>query len=517
MLKLFGNLHRALLYTVVVVVAVVAGYLLATPTDPMSMLPLGLLGLALVAPLILRFRHDLLIATWNVSFIAFFLPGRPTLAMLLTAVSLFVAALHRAMLKQPMFLPVRSLLWPAAALGAVILATAMITGGIRGQALGSGTFGAKRYITALFGIAGLFAVCTRAVPPNRVWWLVSLFVLGSATAALGDLAYVLGITPLFLLLDSSLTTGLAVSESSGLMMRYTGLCWAGWATFSWLFLRYGLSGILDLTKPWRLLAVGGAFVVTMAGGYRTYIVLAAMLLVVLFFLEGLYRTRTAIFLAVAVTVGGTLLLGLADRLPLTMQRAISFLPVQVDPVAKKDADGTLDWRIEMWKVVVKEIPKYFWVGKGFSYDGTDYYLTLEAVRRGIRYESYEFALVSGNYHHGILTLIIPFGIWGVLAFGWLTTAGFRVLWLNYRFSPPSLLLINRYLLAFFVVQLLFFLTLYGQFDLDLPIFTGLFGVSVAVNGGIRRAPAVEATVTLSEPEARMAGPVAVPTKVPFPV
>jgi len=64
----------------------------------------------------------------------------------------------------------------------------------------------------------------------------------------------------------------------------------------------------------------------------------------------------------------------------------------------------------MWKTLLPDIPKYFWLGKGFSFSGTDMYLTQESIRRGYSPE-YEFTLISGNYHNGILTVIIPFGIW----------------------------------------------------------------------------------------------------------
>ncbi|HMO65060.1 MAG TPA: hypothetical protein PKE47_07540, partial [Verrucomicrobiota bacterium] len=65
MLKAFGNLHLWLLYGAIVLVALLAGYLLATPTDMSSLLPLGLLVVALLAPLLFRFHHELLIVSWN--------------------------------------------------------------------------------------------------------------------------------------------------------------------------------------------------------------------------------------------------------------------------------------------------------------------------------------------------------------------------------------------------------------------------------------------------------------------
>src|SRR5258708_29570167 len=94
-----------------------------------------------------------------------------------------------------------------------------------------------------------------------------------------------------------------------------------------------------------------------------------------------------------------------SKLPLSVQRSLSFLPVEIDPQAKIDAAGTLDWRVQMWKVVIKDVPKYLIIGKGYGFSGTDYLLTQEAIKRGV-FAAYEDTLVSGNYHSGLLTILI---------------------------------------------------------------------------------------------------------------
>ena len=267
-------------------------------------------------------------------------------------------------------------------------------------------------------------------------------------------------------------------------MRLTGVCWAAWAVFNFLLLRYGISGLLDFSRPYRLILALAAFAGTMLGGYRSYIVLAALLIGILFILEGLHRTKV---LVIAVALGA-LTLGLVlpnvRSLPLAFQRSLSILPVDIDPVAKHDAQGTLDWRFEMWKAVLPEVPQYLLIGKGFAYSGTDYYLTQEAFRRGLIRASYEDTIISGNYHNGLLTLVIPFGIWGVLAFTWFLIAAVRALLRNYRYGDPRLKTLNRFLLASFLMRIIFYVGVYGQFDLDIATFTGLLGLSIAVNGGM---------------------------------
>jgi O-antigen ligase/polysaccharide polymerase Wzy-like membrane protein len=187
-------------------------------------------------------------------------------------------------------------------------------------------------------------------------------------------------------------------------------------------------------------------------------------------------------------------------MPLSVQRSLSFLPLEVDAMAYQDAAGTADWRFQMWRAVLPDVPRYLLLGKGFAFSGTDYMLTQEAMKQG-NYLSYEDTLISGNYHHGILTLIIPFGIFGLLSFLWFCVAAVRVLYRNYCYGAESLKLINTFLLAYFCARLVFYLALYGQFDLDLVLFTGTVGLSVALNGGVKTRETQESEETVEVEEA----------------
>jgi hypothetical protein len=100
------------------------------------------------------------------------------------------------------------------------------------------------------------------------------------------------------------------------------------------------------------------------------------------------------------------------------------------------------------------------------------------------YSPYEDTLISGNYHNGILTLIIPFGIWGFAAFLWFCGSSMSVLIRNLRYGDPSLKMINTFLLTCFSARLIYYFVFYGQFDSDLFQFTGTIGMSIALNGGV---------------------------------
>jgi hypothetical protein len=490
------------LYVVAIPLALIVGVSVADPLAPRSLLTLALiLGLGL-APVILRFYHESLIVAWNSALVIFFLPGRPTLAMALVALCLLMAVVNRAMIRQPLLLPARSVTAPLIALAVVIVMTAALTGGIAGRSFGGEMWGARRYAGAFFGILGFMALISRPVPVERAHLLVGIFILSAMTSAVSDLAYAMNWDFMFLILATDVALLQAISEHFGAFVRLTGVCWAAWALFNFLLMRYGISGLLQWTRPWRMGMAVIAFGGTMLGGYRSYIVLAVLLVGILFVLEGLHRTKV---LAISIGVLGltvALVLPNIRMLPLTVQRSLSILPLDIDPVAKHDAQGTLDWRFEMWKAVLPEVPKHLLLGKGFGYSGTDYYLTQEALRRGLIRASYEDTIISGNYHNGILTLIIPFAIWGMIAFIWFCIAAIRALTYNYRYGDSRLKTLNRYLLAAFVTRCLFYFGVYGQFDLDMASFAGLVGLSVAVNGGIR----VRHSVPLPAAAPQEAGP-----------
>jgi hypothetical protein len=170
----------------------------------------------------------------------------------------------------------------------------------------------------------------------------------------------------------------------------------------------------------------------------------------------------------------------AEKLPLVIQRTISFLPLKVSPIAERSASGSTEWRVNIWKTVLPEIPKYLLKGKGYAMDPQAMFLESESARRG---EDPSFGIqLVGDYHNGPLSVIMPFGIFGVIGFVWFIAASIRLLLRNWRCSDPRLKLINTFLLAAFVARIVFFCFVFGGLYSELFIFTGLVGLSVSLNG-----------------------------------
>ena len=54
-------------------------------------------------------------------------------------------------------------------------------------------------------------------------------------------------------------------------------------------------------------------------------------------------------------------------------------------------------------------------------------MSQESIFRGFG-ALWEGAAMAGDYHNGPLSVLIPFGIWGLAAFVWLLVAGARFLY-----------------------------------------------------------------------------------------
>ena len=153
-----------------------------------------------------------------------------------------------------------------------------------------------------------------------------------------------------------------------------------------------------------------------------------------------------------------------------------------------DAQFSTEWRLNMWSFLWPQVPKYLLLGKGYGLTKEDF----SAMTGGAmtsqdeKFDASSGALaISSDFHSGPLSLLIPLGLWGVIAFLWLTLAGLRLLYRNYKYGEAELKTINTFLLASWLVHWISFIFVYGAFQVDVGYFAGLFGLSVAFNGGLR--------------------------------
>lgn len=489
-------LRTLLVYGIIVPLAVLLGWMVSNPYDPQSMGFIGAVVFVLLIPVLLKYHSAMLVFSWNALMIVFFLPGQPSLWALMTGANLAMAVGYRILQRRPLFTHVPMLTFSWLALAAVILITAKIRGGIGVRALGSGSYGGKQYFYVLMAIAGYFAWAGIKIDLTKLPRFLKMFYLSGISSLIPNIIYTLNIPALFVLyylFPAAAAVGQAYAEYFGLQMaRIGGLATAGTAVMHFLLARHGLRGVFNLRYPWRLILFMVLGAVAALSGFRAILLALIVVISILALFEGLLFTRWAL---VAVLFGGVTLATLspmATKLPLSIQRTLSFLPIDVDPVARADAQASLEWRILMWRAVLPELPDYLWLGKGYTINPTDLYLTSYAQYTGAARE-YEGAIVAGDYHSGPLSVYVPFGLPGVLAFVAVIGLSLRGLWLNYKFGPDQLRIVNRFLLALFITKAVFFVVVFGSLHSDLAAFAGIIGASVALNRGVCRQTARQST------------------------
>jgi hypothetical protein len=334
---------------------------------------------------------------------------------------------------------------------------------------------------------GFFAIINRRIPPKRAGLYVALFFLGAATLAVANLPGVISpafnfvfvlfpVASMAAFMDQNSVVGQAPS-----MIRGWGFSQCGLAVFCLMLARYGIRGVLDTAKPWRLSVFWLSAVIAMSAGFRNVAILLMLTFALLFYLERLHHTRLLLPLILLFAVGSGLVALFAPRLPLSIQRSLSFLPLQIDPAIRYDAEGSTEWRVKMWRDLVPQIPRYLIVGKGYSFSAE------EAFQVSRTQEGTELV---GDYHNGPLSVLLIFGIPGSIGFIWLIIAGLRVLYQNYLFGDPAYHHYNIFLFAYFVSKLIIFFVVFGSLYTDLPLFLGLLALSISLNGGVAKPAAV---------------------------
>ena len=472
-----------LIYGLCLPLAVLVGYCLADPMESGSLAVVLLVIAVLSVPILMHWHYPLLILSWNAALNPFFLPGRPYLWMILAVISLFFSLVDRSVDPARRFVRVPSLTFSLLFILAVVLITGAFRGGYGLRTFGSARIGGRGYFYITAAVIGYFALSSRRIPPHRAGLYAGLFFLPALTYLVPNLAFLAGpkLNFLFYLVPPEFADEQAAGDYSvagDVITRIWGLSPTAFSLFIWLLARYGIRGLVVFSKPWRLLLFLLSVAGCMLSGFRSVLLLFMLVFGVQFCLEKLYRTWLLPILAGITLVAALIILPNAEKLPPVVQRTLSFLPIKVGFEARSSADSSLEWRLQMWSLLLPEIPKYLLCGKGYSIAPAD----LDATEQGAFGSALQTQMLAGNYHNGPLSTIIPFGLGGIIGFGWFLIAAFRFLYRNYRIGDPALLGINTLLLTYFIAKVLFFMVLFGSFYNDLAVFVGITGLSAGLNG-----------------------------------
>lgn len=226
-----------------------------------------------------------------------------------------------------------------------------------------------------------------------------------------------------------------------------------------IWLRPFVVGVLPvvfaLISPRRWISPALLFLVCvvliMMTGFRSQFVM----LLALAFGYGFFKSKNRGGYVTKVVMLGlimwVLLVLISPSLPPTMQRAVSFVPgTKIDFLVAADAEGSIEWRVEIWGYAWSELSRYWLIGRGVAFDvmAAVQDLGLEAGVGG-PFQAFH----THTYHSGPITLIIDFGIPGTLIYAAFMIVSIRSVWriavdvaLKSTFEHQYLLFLCVYLL-----------------------------------------------------------------------
>jgi hypothetical protein len=346
------------------------------------------------------------------------------------------------------------------------------------SALGSHVVGGRPYFDSLIGFLAFTVLSRVTLGPRLARILPVLFcvpqvgisLLGTFTHFFPSTAP--AINRIYAGLDASEYLRAAEPEERSRIMDLFPGAKAGITTLVSYFAPITLLSPLHPMRFLCFLAVCAGFALS---GFRSGIVyLVGVFLLAAYFRNGIKQT---LIVMTAIALG---VLGLVSvqnsglSLPLTAQRALSFLPGNWDKSAVSDAEGSSEWRYYMWDIVLKT-DTYIHnklLGDGFGF--SDYELQImEQQQEGgtgfIGAAEQEAFLIQGAFHSGPLSAIRFVGGVGLFLYMALLVAAALYGWKTIQRSKQT---------DYFPVALLFgipaiyepfqYVLIFGGFDSGFP-------------------------------------------------
>jgi hypothetical protein len=340
--------------------------------------------------------------------------------------------------------------------GLILLLMSVRGSGIR--MLGSSSWGGMIYIILFIGIIFYFAVNGLRLQGKQIQWIV----WGSLLAGLiGAALRLKGFSA------AEEAEGVSVTRLRWLMPIATAL--------------FPIVFALKLKKaPWvsaLLLLIS----LTMIGltGFRSKLVGVVMVAVGYGFFKARSKIKYIMIMGLFGVVAWGGIIVISPALPSGIQRSISFVPgARVAIGEANDAKGSIEWRVEIWKYCMEQSTQYLLLGRGSAFDVRD--TVGELGVNDVRTISPWFAFQTRVYHSGPLSLLIDYGIPGLLIALWLTILVIKRCWGFAQRMATFDTFESRYAL-FLCVSLLWqwvaFYLVYG----DMPGFSRMIvGTAVAI-------------------------------------
>ncbi len=292
---------------------------------------------------------------------------------------------------------------------------------------GGETVGGKGYVLYAIALVSSLLFSGLVVPTSELKWILRVSIIGgllnTATSIIGNFVPSIG----YMLGQSYQRTDQTNYENAGTMVDN------GAATRIGYLLSFGnnlalwissyISPIRALARPlWAILIIVAALS-SMLAGFRNGIITVGMT----FMLGVAYRTGARGFIvssfAAIFAVALLAAVNVISPLPPNIQRTLTFLPGTWEERYKQDAEGSSEWRFEIWREVLltNRWIQNKWLGDGLGYSAKELAAQMNSrigASTGISgFDSQrESILASGDYHSGPVSCVRVFGYIGLILF-----------------------------------------------------------------------------------------------------
>ena len=292
--------------------------------------------------------------------------------------------------------------------------------------LGAGTVGGKGYVLYAIALTSALILCGLRVPASDLKWVMRVSIAGGllnlAISIMGVLVPTIGFY-----IGQSYTRSDEVNYENREAIDVTAATRIGFLTQFGnnlsLWISCYISPLIALVKPLWLMLILVSVGASLMGGFRN-----GIMIVGLTFLLGIaYRSGgMGVLLSSFMGMGGIALLAAINLLapmPPNVQRALSFLPGTWEERYRVEAEGSTEWRMEIWKeaLLTDRWIQNKWVGDGLGFSAAELAAQMndrKGSRAGISgFEAHrESVLANGDYHSGPVSSIRVIGYIGLLVF-----------------------------------------------------------------------------------------------------
>ena len=260
-------------------------------------------------------------------------------------------------------------------------------------------------------------------------------------------------------LDPTIATGNATENTRNALFLSISLL-----GLKLLILNYSVWQMLK--RPWWIALAGVAAVGVMVSGFRSAV---AQLFLLFLTVSLLYRRW--FFCIVAPLLGLLTLIimssgGMLHSLPFSIQRTLSVVPfLDVNVQAKMDAEGSINWRLEMWEWALDDREHFIQdkvFGDGFSRNINIIKANIYEEVHNLSHDQAAFAW-NGLWHSGPISTIQTLGYVGLFLYFILSIIGMTYAWIVsriYRYHEYKLGIL--YVSALYFINPISFFLIFGD-------------------------------------------------------